>query len=118
MLCQVASVERAAVFYKDVLGLTPGYVSPHWADFKLADGTRIGLHPPFTGGDRAYGSGWILGIEVDDVVALRATVEAAGQKVGGYHDVPGGLVIDFTDLDGNPIQAIQMGISKKDIAEA
>lgn len=116
MLCQVADVMRAAAFYRDVLGLSPGYVSPGWADFKLPGGTQIGLHPPFTGGSMANGSGWILGIEVDDVVSLRSTLEASGHKVGGYHDVPGGVVIDFSDLDGNPIQAIQMGIMTKDLS--
>lgn len=61
------------------------------------------------------GSGWIFGIEVDDVAALRATLESANRAVGGYHDVPGGAVIDFSDPDGNPIQAIQMGITSKDL---
>ena len=116
MLCQVGSVERAAGFYRDILGLKPGYISPGWGDFSLPDGSRIGLHPPFGGGKMPDGSGWILGIEVDDVVSLKETLETAGHSVGGYHDVPGGVVIDFTDLDGNPIQAIQMGIARKDLS--
>ncbi len=111
MMCQVASVEAAVVFYRDILGLTPGYVSPHWADFTLPDGSRIGLHSPFGEGHTANGSGWILGIEVDSVVSLRGQLETAGHKVGGYHDVPGGVVMDFTDLDGNSIQAIQTGVA-------
>jgi predicted enzyme related to lactoylglutathione lyase len=116
MLCQVSDVMRAVGFYRDVLGLTPGNVSPYWSDFELPGGTKIGLHPPFAVGKMPDGSGWIHGIEVDDVVALRKAVEAAGQLVGGYHDVPGGVVIDFADPDGNPIQAIQMGIYAKDLA--
>jgi catechol 2,3-dioxygenase-like lactoylglutathione lyase family enzyme len=111
MMCQVASVEAAAVFYRDILGLTPGYVSPHWGDFTLADGSRIGLHPPFGAEKKPDGSGWILGIEVESVAALREKLESAGHHVGGYHDVPGGVVIDFADIDGNPIQAIQTGIT-------
>ena len=111
MLCQVASVEAAAVFYRDILGLKPGYISPHWGDFTMPDGTRIGLHPPFTGGQMPNGSGWILGIEVESVADLRTKLEAGGHKVGNYHDVPGGVVLDFTDIDGNPNQAIQTGIS-------
>jgi len=115
LLCQVAGMERAVGFYRDVLGLTPGNQTPYWSDFDLPGGTKLGLHPPFTGGNMANGSGWILGIEVDDVVALRATLEAGGHEVGGYNDVPGGVVIAFTDMDGNPIQAIQTGVVAKDL---
>ena len=115
MLCQVANVELAAGFYREVLGLKPGHLSPYWADFDIPGGVKIGLHPPFAGGTLANGSGWILGIEVDDIVGLRKTLEDAGYAVGGYHDVPGGVVIDFADIDGNPIQAIQTGIVAKDL---
>jgi catechol 2,3-dioxygenase-like lactoylglutathione lyase family enzyme len=118
MMCQVASVERAADFYKEVLGLIPGYVSPHWADFSLPDGTKIGLHSPFTEAAIANGSGWILGIEVEDVAQLRSKLVEAGHHAGAYHDIPGGVVIDFTDLDGNPIQAMQSAVTVKDLAEA
>ena len=116
LLCQVASVERAAEFYRDILGLTPGYISPGWGQFNLPGGGSIGLHPPFHSGSPANGSGWILGLEVDDVAALRKSLEGAGHTIGAYHDVPGGVVLDFSDLDGNPIQAIQNGITTKDLA--
>ena len=115
LICQVADMNRAVEFYRDVLGLTPGTLSPYWSDLRMADGTMIGLHPPFTGGRMPDGSGWVLGVEVDDVRAFRAKLEAAGRSVTGYHDVPGGVVIEFTDFDGNPIQAIQMGITSKDL---
>lgn len=115
VLCQVTSMDRAIGLYRDVLGLTPGTQSPYWSDFSIPGGGKVGLHPPFVGGSLANGSGWILGLEVDDVVNLRAMLEAAGHVVGGYHDVPGGVVIDFADLDGNPIQAMQAGITTKDV---
>jgi len=116
MLCQVSDVMKSVGFYRDVLGMQPGNVSPYWADFNLPGGGRIGLHPPFKDGSSANGSGWILGIEVDDIAGLRSTLESEGHTVGGYHDVPGGVVIDFQDLDGNPIQAIQTGIDSKGLA--
>ncbi|MFX9038851.1 hypothetical protein ABTN43_19735, partial [Acinetobacter baumannii] len=62
------------------------------------------------------GSGWILGLEVDSASELRLVLEASGHKCGDYHDVPGGVVMDFTDIDGNPIQVIQLGIASKDLA--
>ena len=115
ILCQVASVERAAEFYQGVLGLIPVYVSSSWGQFNLPGGGSIGLHPPFHGGSPSNGSGWILGIEVDEIASLRHTLEEAGHSEGGYHDVPGGVILDFTDVDGNPIQAMQVGISVKEL---
>ena len=116
ILCQVASVERAAAFYRDVLGLTPAYISPGWGQLSVPGGGSIGLHPPFAEGAKPNGSGWILGLEVDSVAATRAAVEGAGVSVGTYHDVPGGVVLDFSDPDGNPIQVIQHGVTLKDFA--
>jgi extradiol dioxygenase family protein len=46
LICPVAEMGRAAAFYRDVLGLTPGYQSEHWSEFRLGD-VRIGLHPCF-----------------------------------------------------------------------
>jgi predicted enzyme related to lactoylglutathione lyase len=115
MICQVADMDRAAAFYRDQLGLTPGVSSPYWSDFTVGD-VRIGLHPPFAAGPREVGRGWILGIEADDLKALRAKLESAGTACAEYHDVPGGCVMDFSDPDGNPIQAMQSGVTAKDLA--
>ncbi|MDR3690498.1 MAG: VOC family protein [Fimbriimonas sp.] len=112
ILCQVASVEAAAAFYRDVLKLTPTFVSPGWGQFDLPGGGSIGLHPPFGDGQKANGSGWILGIEVESLNDLKNALIRCGHWTGPYHDVPGGVVLDFTDVDGNPIQAIQTGITK------
>ncbi|HVT11141.1 MAG TPA: VOC family protein [Fimbriimonadaceae bacterium] len=115
ILCEVADMNRAVAFYRDLLGLTPGVSSPFWSDFSVG-GMRIGLHPPFQGGMKEPSGGWILGIEVDDLKALRAILEVAGTKCEDYHDIPGGSVMDFHDLDGNPIQAMQTGVTAKDLA--
>ena len=119
VICQVADMDRATAFYRDVLGLTPGVSSPWWSDF-TAGPVRIGLHPPFQGSTPPYaikGKGWIIGLDTDDIRALREVVTKAGVRVtDGYHDVPGGVVLDFDDPDGNSIQAMQQGISAKDLA--
>jgi predicted enzyme related to lactoylglutathione lyase len=119
VMCQVSDMSRAAAFYRDVLGLTPGVASPYWSDF-TAGSVKVGLHPPFQGSEAPYsipGKGWILGFETDDIRDLRARVTQAGVHVSaGYHDVPGGAVMDFEDPDGNSMQAIQLGITSKDLA--
>lgn len=115
ILCQITDMNRAVDFYREQLGLTPGVNSPWWTDFEVGD-LKIGLHPPFEGGAKDVGRGWILGIEVDDVRTLRDRLVSAGVGCGAYHDIPGGCVIDFADPDGNPIQAMQAGVSSKDLA--
>lgn len=109
ILCQVADMDRAITFYRDQLGLTPGMTSQWWSTFPVGD-VQIGLHPPFERGPREIGRGWVLGIEVDDLAGLRTTLEAAGTACADYHDIPTGCVMDFADPDGNPIQAMQVGI--------
>jgi predicted enzyme related to lactoylglutathione lyase len=117
LICQVSNMDRAVAFYRDVLGLTPGYNTPHWSDFKMGD-TRIGLHPSFDGSPvEPNGKGWVLGVATPDIRALRAKLEEAGVYVAkGYHDTPSGAVMDFHDPDGNALQAIQVGAKAKDLA--
>jgi catechol 2,3-dioxygenase-like lactoylglutathione lyase family enzyme len=116
VLCQVSDMNRSVKFYRDILGLTPGVESPYWTDFLLG-GTRIGLHPPFGGTTPAVSGGWILGLQVDDLPALRRTLSESGFSTENqYHDTPSGCVWDFHDPDGNPIQAIQVGTKSSDFA--
>ena len=107
-------MERACAFYRDVLGLKPGVQSPYWSDFELGD-VKIGLHPPFVAGPGRPEAGWIVGVEVDDLLELRSVLATVGVKVGELHDVPGGVVLDFSDPDGNALQAIQRGQTKGDL---
>jgi len=115
ILCQVANVEEAAAFYVDVLKLKASIVTPGWGQIDLPGGTSIGLHPPFKAGKKPDGSGWIVGIEVESLVQLRIALELAGHWVGPFHEVPGGVVMDFFDPDGNPIQGIQCGVTAQDL---
>jgi catechol 2,3-dioxygenase-like lactoylglutathione lyase family enzyme len=118
ILCQVSDMDRAVAFYRDQLEMTPGMTTQWWSTFPLGD-VQIGLHPPFERGpsqdtERArpvipIPRGWILGIEVDDLAALRAKLEGIGTACADYHDTPAGCVMDFADPDGNPIQAMQLG---------
>jgi catechol 2,3-dioxygenase-like lactoylglutathione lyase family enzyme len=120
LLCQVDDMDRAVAFYRDVLGLQPNLVTPYWSDFDLG-GIRLGLHPPFRegageGGSR--GGGWVVGVEVPDLKGLRASLAAAGYPTSHhYHEIPGGVVLDFSDPDGNPLQAVQLGARMSDFDE-
>jgi len=119
ILCQVEDMDRAVAFYRDTLGLQPGNVSPYWSDFQLG-GITIGLHPPMRGSSPPYAvplKGWILGVQTDDLAELRARLTATGAVINGdYHDVPGGVVLDFADPDGNAIEAIQTGATAAGLA--
>jgi predicted enzyme related to lactoylglutathione lyase len=118
IICQTSDMDRSVAFYRDVLGLTPGHLTPYWSDFTLGD-IRIGIHPPFQGSTPPYAlpqKGWILGLDVDDLKALRKRLEEAGARINGdYHDIPGGVILDFEDPDGNALEAGQTGISAKDL---
>ncbi len=50
----------------------------------------------------------MVSIEVEDIAALRLRLTHAGHTPGDYHDTPAGVVMDFTDPDGNRLQAMQV----------
>lgn len=110
-------MDRSIAFYRDVLGLKPTILSAYWSQFDMGNG-QIGLHPMLEESSPplgVVGKGWYLGIQVEDVRALKARLLESGIEVpGDYHDIPGGVIITFGDPDGNPIQAIQMGVTTKD----
>jgi predicted enzyme related to lactoylglutathione lyase len=114
LICEVSDMERSVEFYRDVLGLKMESSSPHWSSF-WAGGTRIGLHPPFDREDESRGGGWIFGIEVNDIRGFRARLETAGVVCTDYHDTPSGAIFDFSDPDGNRLQAIQPDVLRKDL---
>lgn len=114
--CPVTDMDRSVAFYRDVLGLSPGTLSPYWSDFQIGT-DRIGLHPAhdLRHAPGSGGGGWRLGLATDDLRGLRASLDKAGAKIlEGYHETPGGVVLTFADPDGNPIQAIQPGTKRSD----
>ena len=115
MICQVTDMNRAVAFYRDELGLTATLVTPNWSQFDL-DGLTLGLHPVFAGSARPGPGGWIPGVQVEDLKSLRDKLVGTGRSKGDFHEVPGGTILEFTDPDGNSIQAIQRGVSAADLA--
>jgi lactoylglutathione lyase len=112
LMVYVGDMPRAVSFYRDVLGLPLQLESPGWSQFDLGNGAIIGLHV----GKPSTGGGWIPGFEVDDIRAADQRVRAAGASIDhGFHDVPGGVVLEFKDPDGNPVQVTQMGVTCADL---
>ena len=118
IIVQTTNMDRSVAFYRDVLKLTPGYTSPYWSSFALGS-LQLGIHPVFHGNEAPPVIPFknaIIGVETDDIIGLKAVLDAAGDSVqGGYHDVPGGVVLDFLDPDGNNWQVIQSGKTTKDL---
>jgi predicted enzyme related to lactoylglutathione lyase len=116
--CQTSDMDRSVDFYQNVLGLTPGHVSPYWTDFAVGSG-RLALHPALEGAPSplgAYKQGWFIGIQTTDILELRRKLEAANTTIhGDWHDTPSGVVLDFSDPDGNVLEAIQPGAKVSDL---
>ncbi len=118
LMITVADMDRAVRFYRDVLGLAVKSQSPGWSEIDL-DGTVLGLHPldsmmrkdPVV---RGIGEGnFVLGLRVRDLRGFRAHLECHGVTVPrDFHEIPGGLLLDFTDPDGNWLEAVERGAKK------
>jgi predicted enzyme related to lactoylglutathione lyase len=111
--CQVSDMSRAVGFYRDVLGFELEHESPYWSQFKVTDSLGLGLHPMIPGGENPPGKrlcSWSLTIAVDDLLTAKAALEAAGAKTFGYDQIDGyAVLLEFQDLDGNPLQLAQRG---------
>ncbi|MPZ50162.1 MAG: hypothetical protein GEU75_12845 [Dehalococcoidia bacterium] len=114
LIVYVQEMPRAVAFYRDVLGLPLEMESPGWSQFDIGGGVALGLHRAMSEAKAA--PGWLPSFQVDDVKAAREKITAAGATLTqDYHDIPGGVVIEFTDPDGNPISVSQHGISVADL---
>ena len=111
----VRDMERACAFYREVLGLTdfgtPGSGSPGWNTFHC-EGLIVALHI-LPAGESAEGpmphAG--LNLEVDDLDAALAELQAAGGELRALHEAGGGVpvrVAEVTDPDGNGFELRQV----------
>jgi len=114
--CQVADMGRAVGFYRDVLGFKLESESPYWSSFRLTDSMILGLHPLIHPENDAPGrrhTSWSITVCVDDLLASKAALEAAGAPTFGFDEIEGyAVLLDFQDLDGNPMQLSQHGATK------
>jgi predicted enzyme related to lactoylglutathione lyase len=98
---------RSRAFYRDQLSLPLGTDAvPHWVDFDLGGGGRLGLHPSAPHMPVAPGSA-SLGFHVDDVDALVERLRADGVPiVSEPHDQDFGRLAVISDPDGYAVQVI------------
>lgn len=96
----VADVPRSVAFYRDIVGLKPGQMfGDHWAEFDIGNttfgvgrGEGLGITP---------GSQYSAAFEVDDIAAMRASLQAKGVEVSELHESPVCVSCFVTDPDGN-----------------
>lgn len=95
----VRDVPRAAAFYRDIVGLTPGQSSDHWVEFDvgpttfgIGNGEAIGFTP---------GSSTGAAFEVDNIAAMREQFQKSGVSVSELHDFPNCSAVFVTDPEGN-----------------
>ena len=114
LMVYVQDMNRAVSFYRDVLGLPVEMESPGWSQFSLGNGASIGLHPSMEA--RSPQPGWVPGFAIDDIKSAKERLTAGGARIAqDFHDIPGGVVLEFSDPDGNHIDISQMGISCADL---
>jgi methylmalonyl-CoA/ethylmalonyl-CoA epimerase len=103
----VTDVERAAAFYRDVLGLRHLFTVPRMAFFDCA-GVRLLLGLPETGEERRPGA--IIYFRVEDIAAAAAALRARGVR---FEQEPAMVarmpdhelwMAQFRDPDGNALE--------------
>ncbi|MBS1704840.1 MAG: VOC family protein [Armatimonadetes bacterium] len=99
-------MDRSVNYYTELLGQAPAMVSPHWSEFELDGGTKLGLHGGRHGEDRGVNN-WVLCLATPDMKATLARLKEHGIEMEGHFDqTPSGLLATFHDPDGNVIQFI------------
>ncbi|MEZ6187536.1 MAG: VOC family protein [Planctomycetota bacterium] len=98
-------MDRAVAFYRDVVGLQPGFVSPGWSELKHGDAV-VALHGGGDGSVRETG----LSFQVADVEAACREVEAGGGTIRKAPQARPGEPIklaEVTDPEGNGVMFTQ-----------
>jgi len=70
----VADMDKAVAFYRDTLGLTLKFQSPHWSEFVTGE-TTLALHPA---SDKNPAGAVELGFTVEDIEGFHRDKAAAG----------------------------------------
>ena len=110
---QVADVERARHFWRDIVGLKERSATAAWVELELRPDVLLALHPIFherglerDGYDRG---GPVLGLRVMDLDELGSLLEREGARpLGPAHEIPGGRARDYIDPDGYVFELVQL----------
>lgn len=110
---QVADIEQARKFWREIIGLPEKSYSPGWVELELRPGLRLALHPVFypkalekRGYDRG---GPVLGIQVMNLDEMGALVERNGARaLSPAQPIPNGRSRDFEDPDGYVFELVEL----------
>ena len=109
----VANMERAVAFYRDVLGMRLIDSNPWWSSLDCF-GARIGLHgtegeavPAVPRDAHGAHAGATLTLRSTDLDADIAYLRASGAKVVSSSDNPWGRLAVFLDTEGNVLKLMQ-----------
>jgi len=102
MSCPVTDMDRAVIFYRDVLGLRLLFQQQDWSEFDI-DGQRLALHresmPETQNSGRV-----IVSFEARPIESITASLKAMGVRFSGEIAVYSyGKQAYFTDPDGNTL---------------
>jgi catechol 2,3-dioxygenase-like lactoylglutathione lyase family enzyme len=104
---RTAAFDETVALYRDVLGLTPLHEAPGATWFRAADGASIHVYDEDDEDHAFFGSGPVVGLEVDDFDGARAALVAAGIAFVGEPQRDGGVAWNhFTGPDGNVYEII------------
>jgi len=116
LMIEVTDMPRLVGFYRDAVGLSLEVESPGWSSFSLGGGASLGLHIARSPSGEKGGRGWVPGLRVEDIKATKdRIVESGGREAGGYHDIPGGVILDLQDPEGNVFEVVQHGVTCADL---
>src|SRR5438105_2883722 len=109
---QVADVESARKFWREIVGLPEKSYSPAWVELELRPGLLLALHPVFYAKaleKRGYDRGGpVLGIRVMNLDEMGALVERNGARaLSTAHPIPNGRSRDFEDPDGYVYELVE-----------
>lgn len=97
----VKDMASAVAWYRERLGIKPGFESPEWTEFRLG-GHALCLH--LAGKDKGFANGALI-FSVEGIRALVDDMRGRGARVVfDVHEVhPGAHAADVADPDGNVI---------------
>jgi len=104
----VSDFETSCAFYRDTLGLSERSRVDGWAEYSSPDGFVVGVHTARPDTPLPPEGGVSIGFGVEDIEAVKASLEASGI---GFHgpivDSPPIRLAFFVDPDGYPLYIAQ-----------
>jgi predicted enzyme related to lactoylglutathione lyase len=106
-----SNVQRSLEFYRDILGFHENMVMGEFAVLSIPGGMSMALHGGGQSREPEKMTNTLPVFSVEDVAAAKKALDEKGVNVlGDAHPIPGGLVLDVADPDGNVVQLMQRTI--------